>query len=316
MKKFIITQLTLIVIFMPDRALTKTTKTADENCKMSSVLKSLLYSESGWVKVHVAEYLIWSMSFLPEVKEEFMKEETLFSGEFQYRIGIWRVLAQVADTPEERQTWITKIRDVYDTIDSPDRLHAIETLAKLKVPVIGSNPPLTEIDIRTISPFNIYSLWSAAYSLTIGMDFVRTQCLVWLKMCQTYDREAVIPIISYVLRYLRPFSEEDWQELLNITEEFDGATSTRASLCTTAWITAPNVNHKDLVGIKQWLMASRTDPSTLIHVLNGISERGGPGEARILSSIYASVSDSSKPGYDADTHATAAYAVLMYSSHD
>ena len=48
-----------------------------------------------------------------------------------FRIGVWRVLAACAKDDAERGGYVDRIRDVALDPAAPDRLHAIESLAKL-----------------------------------------------------------------------------------------------------------------------------------------------------------------------------------------
>lgn len=95
----------------------------------------VLQNDERWVKVHAAEFLL-ALDYPAGVEEAFTKELEAYGAEPEYRIGIWRVLAKATFDPKEKSEWISKIRDVFLDSDAPDRLHAVETLAKLgyKVP--------------------------------------------------------------------------------------------------------------------------------------------------------------------------------------
>lgn len=97
-------------------------------------LREVLEKEERWVKVHAAEFLL-ALDYPQGVRETFEKELERAGNEPEYRIGIWRVLARAASNKAERNGWVTKIRDVFLDPKSPDRLHAAETLAKLKYKV-------------------------------------------------------------------------------------------------------------------------------------------------------------------------------------
>ena len=83
-----------------------------------------------WHKVHAAEYLLW-LGYPDGVRESFLREQDSLDSEPQYRIGIWRVLAQSAPNDQEREKWLGKIRDVLVSASPPDRPNAAETLTKL-----------------------------------------------------------------------------------------------------------------------------------------------------------------------------------------
>ncbi len=92
-----------------------------------TVLREAMQNQSAWLKVHAAEALVWN-GHLEGVRETFLAEVP--GAEPKYRIGVWRVLAQAVDGPE-REAYIARIRGAFEDADGPDRLHAVETLAKL-----------------------------------------------------------------------------------------------------------------------------------------------------------------------------------------
>lgn len=96
-------------------------------------LRDGLTEQERWVKVHAAEFLL-ELSYPQGVREAFERELESHGDARAYRIGIWRVLARAARTSAERKKYVEKItaaaRDA-----APDRLHAVESLAKLGVAV-------------------------------------------------------------------------------------------------------------------------------------------------------------------------------------
>ncbi len=98
------------------------------------ILRNVLDNEERWVKVHAAEFLL-ALDYPQGVKETFTKELERFAAEPEYRIGIWRVLARAAHQKKDRDRWVSNIRDVFLDSEAPDRLHAAETLAKLRYKV-------------------------------------------------------------------------------------------------------------------------------------------------------------------------------------
>ncbi len=94
-------------------------------------MRQTLQNESRWAKVHAAEFLI-GLDYRDGVREVFTNELEAHGDEPQYRIGIWRVLAQL-DRHDDAQygSWIEKIEGAFLDVDGPDRVHAAEALAKL-----------------------------------------------------------------------------------------------------------------------------------------------------------------------------------------
>lgn len=95
-----------------------------------AILREALEREPQWVKVHAAEFLL-RLSYPQQVSGEFETERALHEEEPRYRIGIWRVLARASGNPDERESWIERIRQVAKDLAAPDRVHAFESLSKL-----------------------------------------------------------------------------------------------------------------------------------------------------------------------------------------
>ena len=95
-----------------------------------AVLDAALASEKAFVKVHAAEALI-ALGEKDEPRRVFRAELPAANDIRPYRIGVWRVLAASSDSPQERAEWITRTESVVLDPAAMDRLHAIESLAKL-----------------------------------------------------------------------------------------------------------------------------------------------------------------------------------------
>ena len=93
------------------------------------VLRNALKQQSRWQKVHAAEYLL-ALDYPQDVANVFAQQLEQFSEEAEYRIGIWRVLTR-STHDDRRSKWRQKIVAVFLDPNSPDRVHAAETLAKL-----------------------------------------------------------------------------------------------------------------------------------------------------------------------------------------
>jgi solute:Na+ symporter, SSS family len=101
-------------------------------------IRQTMRDESRWTKVHAAEYLLW-LDYPQDVKEVFVEEFKKSGDEPEYRIGIWRVMAQ-ATFNKEQAKWGQKIREVYLDTKATDRGHAAETLSKLRYKLNPTDP--------------------------------------------------------------------------------------------------------------------------------------------------------------------------------
>lgn len=273
-------------------------------------LKELLHTQAEWVKVHVAEFLIWENRDVDDVRTVFLQEERKFGEQPRYRIGIWRVLAQAAKTPEERKRWTDRIRAVYDDPACTDRLHAIETLAKLGIPVEAHRDWVAGIQADRVDAFTVYKLWNAAYHPDIGPNVVRDTCLSLLRQLNGQGKLEFVPTLSYVLRYLKPFTQRDWAQLPKLDQILKMPVAMRANLLATAWMTAPTAGDQQVSLIKNQLLSMDDVPAGLQQLLHGLAERGEADDQEALFRLYQKVSDVDRTTYDPDIHATAAYAVL------
>ena len=98
------------------------------------LLRTSLQKEDRWIKVHAAEALLL-FGYSTEIRQVFELELSAHGEEPKYRIGIWRVLAQAAPDLAERERWVGNIRAAFLDVTGPDRLHAAESLAKLRYQV-------------------------------------------------------------------------------------------------------------------------------------------------------------------------------------
>lgn len=112
-----------------------------------------------WVRIHAAEALLWHGDPQP-VAEVF---SDLQPTEPEYRIGVWRVQAQLADSPELRKQRLEPIRRALRDPAGPDRVHAAEALAKLAAPLTAEDRHAAEQMAASPDPaVAAYSLWLLA----------------------------------------------------------------------------------------------------------------------------------------------------------
>ncbi|UUO07838.1 hypothetical protein M4951_05875 [Blastopirellula sp. J2-11] len=100
-----------------------------------AILVESLTAQGEWSSVHAAEYLIHLDEKSP-VLSAFLPQADCKTP--QYRIGVWRVLAQAEETPDSQKLYVQRIRDVLLDLAAEDRLHALESLAKLNAPITSA----------------------------------------------------------------------------------------------------------------------------------------------------------------------------------
>ncbi len=274
--------------------------------KASADLRALLCSEKEWVRVHVAEFLIWEHLCADEVQSMFLEEEKQSGHLPKYRIGIWRVLAQAAVDEKDRRYWINKIMAAYQDSDGEDRLHAIETLAKLKVSVVG------EIADSLEGSMGLYTLWNYAMGAKPRLEEVKAILVADL----TNDRlsELEMRITSYIFRYLGSLSDNQFEKISRWMDGRSFNSSLRSSLLATLWISAPpNEDEAILHTLRKELLALRSQREALNHIMMALAVRGDISDIEVIRDLYKMLRDTNQPDYSSDLHATAAYMVLKAS---
>ena len=207
------------------------------NVRALDELRTNLRTQSVWDKVHAAEYLIW-IGHPEGVYETYKEEESQFINQSPYRIGIWRVLAQSAQSTEERQRYIQNILQVFKDPKSTDRLHAAETLTKLRVPLIEEAPEETaQILEGETSPLFVYTLAGASWGTTKKAKDNFQQLLALTTGDQSTDQIQMQG--AYALRHLGGLSDSEWQSLARTAFEEPEESGARIYLLSSAFVLAP-----------------------------------------------------------------------------
>lgn len=196
-------------------------------------LQQTLREEERWVKVHAAEFLL-ALDYPDDVREVFEEELARSGDEPEYRIGIWRVLARAAARPEDRESWTAKIRDVFLDVDAPDRLHAVETLAKLryKAPE-GEAEPFEQAARQSEGPMAAYANWVLVNS---GVDGAEARLADLLHSPEPGRRTAA----QYALRHLADLSTATRTRLADAAVGEPEDASGRVFLVSAAVVHAPD----------------------------------------------------------------------------
>ncbi len=134
-----------------------TTLAPETRANCERILTDSLNAQGEWSSVHGAEYLI-RLDMTKQVLAVFRPQSKTASPPF--RIGVWRVLAQAEPSADARLAYEQKIRSVLLDEAATDRLHALESLAKLGAP-IRSPRELKVVQQMTSSDFPgcSFALW-------------------------------------------------------------------------------------------------------------------------------------------------------------
>ena len=146
-----------------------------------------------FVGVHAGEALV-DVGLPDPARKAF--EPQAESTEPAYRIGVWRVMARVEPDKVRRASYVERIRAVLMDERAADRVHAVETLAKLNEPITGdAERRVVETMAKdpAAGPFALWRLVQAGDASAMDR----------LTACLTGDDEIGRARAAYVLKWLR-----------------------------------------------------------------------------------------------------------------
>ncbi|MBX2925081.1 MAG: HEAT repeat domain-containing protein [Chitinophagaceae bacterium] len=276
-----------------------------------NTLRKVLHEQQEWVKVHAAEFLIWTGND-QDVKSVFLKELEQYAGKPQYRIGIWRVLSQLG-LGDEAARYKTQIANAFLDTAGKDRIHAAETLGKLKVSPFAMDEGKTIAALNSeVEALQAYTNWAIAYTDDNSMAKARSY---FLSNIANPGADIVLRKISaYVLRYIGGVDGTAWNTLaddaLNMNEDADG----RINFLTTAVILAgeQNVRTGKYQQLRNVLLANAETNSKAvrIEIANALVIKGTEADLSLLQQWLRNESPIGVAADDADVQASAAYAIL------
>lgn len=274
-------------------------------------LRQLLHQQNEWIKVHAAEFLL-KLGYPEGVKEVFLKEEQQFHTKSPYRIGIWRVLAQSSTCTQEKEKWISKIKDAFLDSLGPDRLHAIETLAKLKTSVEQHFPlEVAKALNSTEVPMAVYTKWTTAYTEPQSLEAVRNYFLEQVRSGVNMtdpDQLVTVKLSSYVLRFLGAPEPSSWEDIAIKVLSEESYSPVRSSLLATLYLIHPgNVNPKILNQIKAELKGDISKDTHVSNLMIVLAERGLREDIPFMQRLFDEKRNTDAADYNADVHATAAF---------
>lgn len=276
------------------------------------VLQEVMLTQSQFVKVHAAEYLIWS-GHPDSVRNVFLKEEQLHGKEQPYRIGIWRVLAETATNKSEKEKWVDSIQEVFLDTAAKDRINAAETLAKLYVAPAPGHPEVVQQAIESDgTSLSLYTLWAASNTDKDSLKQCRNKLF---QLLTTHGSDSLQrTLAAYILRHINDLNANEWNMLAQNALEEPDTSLAKVYMLSASYITVPaDSMQTDLYKkIKTELMnedksprvGSRTELSAVL------AEKGTPEDLPALISMLNNQYPLEKESDNADIKSAAAYAIL------
>ena len=257
------------------------------------VLRTSLDRESRWSKVHAAEALLATGNG-DGVARVFENELAAHGAEKEYRIGIWRVLAQAASSEAQRAPWVQKIVAAFLDTAGPDRLHAAETLGKLGYGPIGREASAFELAARA----GRGSLAADAQWVLVNRTPRRATMLV--KMLQSDDR-GTRNDAAYALRHLSLLSTVSRAALAAAANKSRAGDGERVTLLSATFVHAgQNQQARFKTELLKYLAAGTNDEK--IEVCAALAANGVNADVPRLAALLTSPT--------ADVRIAAAHAIL------
>ncbi|MCM4173504.1 hypothetical protein DHD32_18670 [Arenibacter sp. TNZ] len=197
-------------------------------------LQYALENSKEWEKVHAAEYIL-NLGYSNNVHDIFIEEEKQKRDEPYYRIGVWRVLNQAAISSEEKNQWLDSISKVYEEYTSLDRIHAAESLAKLKASPNTISVEVTDSVLKSAhNPMWAYTYWGTAYTSEKDMNQVKSTFMDII--LNSKESTLVKRIAIYALYKMKNISTQNWDLLSSraMNEPMDSPLYTSLLTCTLA----------------------------------------------------------------------------------
>ncbi|HRO46522.1 hypothetical protein [Agriterribacter sp.] len=277
-------------------------------------LRKVMQTQQEWVKVHAAEFLIWSGN-PGGVKEIYEEELQKFNDKSPYRIGIWRVLAQLSDGIE-RKDYEQKVLHAFLDTSGKDRVHAVETLGKLKLSPYHAAPDVTKAALESDNAALCgYSNWAMAYTDHNAMP--DAQKYFYKQLMNPAADITLRRIAAYVLRYIQGVSPAQWNECASYVMSMPNEAEGRIGFLTTVVMLADEASEKtDLYqSVYNALLEYRTEKNkgVRIELANALSVKGTGKDIAMLVEWMRNQTPTGIASDDADVQASAAYAILKIS---
>lgn len=227
-------------------------------------------NNSFWNRIHAIEYLN-ELGFKKDLQILLNNDTSLATNKPQQRIGYLRCLSETAPSFKERTRLISKILSIYLDEKSPDKIHAAETLAKLRVSLSGLHPNNNKLPAEDSAQLAAYVGWGQVYikGHPDSLDYQR----IFYTLQTGSDLQK--QIMAYGLAYVGKFNETPWMQLFDKINSY-GNQSFFPAFLHGLIATCPNqFKYKsELSTIKNRLQPflHAQDKASVVQALTGLSE--------------------------------------------
>jgi SSS family solute:Na+ symporter len=277
------------------------------------VLKGVMRTESKWVKVHAAEYLIWT-GHPNGVQDVFSREEQLHGVENPYRIGIWRVLIEAANNKKVKDQWADSVQSVFLNKNSKYRIWAAETMAKLDIVPAPGHPEVVQQAIDNYNTeLSLYTLWAASNINADSLQHCKNKLLHLVASEQTNPSQERLS--AYLLRHIDHLNANEWKMLAAKASAEPDTSLAKVYMLSAAYVTTPhNSVQSDIyerIRAKLTVEAKSPRAENRTELAAALAKKGTISDLPILTPMLNNEYPLKKGSDNADVRAAAAYAILM-----
>jgi hypothetical protein len=196
------------------------------------ILRTGMWDGAKWIKVHAGEDLA-RLDYLEGVYDYYKHELALHGNEPEYRVGLWRVLAQAATHDADRELWLGKIRAACVDAQGPDRGRATEALGRLAYkPNAREEEALLTMSQGGEPELAVLAKWVLANS-------GRTSDVEGLAAMLGHSNSDIRANAAYALRFSPRLNPNIFEQLTTALAKEPGTSGARVYLVTAAFVHAP-----------------------------------------------------------------------------
>jgi len=268
--------------------------------ELLTVLTEAMECADFWVAVHATEYMI-DLGYREQAERNCTKRLLRYEEVPQQRIGLWRVQYQLASDADVK-TWILdKLVAAYLTPDGLDRLHAAETLAKLRFCFRTLDQSTVRTDMQEGGAMGAFVTWG----MSVACDWHGHDDPAHLIGLLDGDAEER-RLAAYGLSFLAKPTAEQWRVLAGAAlAETDEETKTYLLGAGYQLYDMGHPADEAIYGQLRTLLLARVHSnvkSAQMELCRALSSRSDPEGKAVLTQLVGSG--------NTDIRATAAYALL------
>jgi solute:Na+ symporter, SSS family len=268
--------------------------TADDRAKALATLREALAEQPAFAKVHAAEAL-QALGYYTDVSPVFDEQLKVHGNEPHYRTGILRVLARTESRRDAREVNIARLRDIYFSDSSPDRIHVLEALAKLGYSAAREERSRFRELLPNEPDAEACLQWVFANSS--APDDIRA-----LSALLDRDDAKVRGLAAYALRHLHQNLPNDVVQKLMGKAAAEPQSEARINLLAAAYVAAPDATRAEQVKKMLLPYAQTGAAKEKYQLLLAVAERGTRDDADLARQLMNDA--------DPDVRIGAAYALL------